>query len=147
MKFWRFYYRGTYYLTHPWEWVSDFYLSLKYAYQRSTRGWDDTVVWSIDYHISYYMPIWLRRLKETKQGIPLACFEKDDLFKTSISPDEERKAEEKWNEILDKMILGFEAAKKIDELDFESKSQHEELMEQFNLGMMLFQEYYFSLWD
>jgi len=80
---------------------------LKWAAQRVYRGWDDRVIWSIDMYLAKMLPIWLRKQKEQKLGIPPLVLHGDE-----IDIEESEKA---WNDILDKMIEGFEAALCINE--------------------------------
>jgi hypothetical protein len=140
--FWRFHYSLKYSLTHPWIWLREFYWSLKYAWQRAFRGWDDTVIWGIDYYLAEYIPIWLKALKETKRGTPAACFNDDELQGDAITPEAEERAIKHWNEILDKIIAGFEAAYQMEEW-----KHTDDLQAQFDEGFKLFHEYFFSLWD
>lgn len=157
----------------------DVYYKFVYAYQRVTRGWDDRAVWSIDWWLDDKMPAMLRKLKEDKHGIPMSTFEglptenndgythTDETFKI---------AEARWDAILDKMIAGFEASRRMQNLTYEEelgeyplrrpdgvtreswkKVQHdrhlasEVLRERdqkiFKEGMALFVEHYSSLWD
>ncbi len=80
---------------------------LKWAVQRVFRGWDDRVIWNIDMYLARMMPVWLRQLKAQK-GFPPLVFHGDDV--------DIEESEKMWNEILDKMIEGFEAAQHIDDL-------------------------------
>lgn len=82
---------------------------LKWAWQRLTRGWDDRVIWSIHSYLARMTPIWLRELKARKRGIPISMFDDpNDASDASIEA-----AAKRWDEILDDMIAGFEAAKQI----------------------------------
>jgi len=108
--------------------LEELFRHLKWAWQRAYRGWDDTVVWSIDYYLAQYMPIWLRKLKEDKKGIPIGL------------------TEEEWSVILYKITTGFEVAYKIIEMDYDGHGQ-EIAYKKFEEGMDLFKEYFFSLWD
>jgi len=129
-----------YVLTHPWVLVKESAHRIKWAWQRVFRGWDDRVVWGIDYYLSKHMPIWLRTLRDKKQGIP-ASF---------LGPDNDLdKAEERWDAALDAMIDGFDAAREIQDLGY--SPLHEEvlatLQDRFARGFQVFKENYFSLWD
>ena len=156
------------------DWLLDFRDSIwrpvKWAWQRLTRGWDDRIIWSIDYYLARMLPIWLSCLKEVQHGYP-------DQFEDS----------RKWNEILDVIIGGFESAKQIQDHSFSAwdllveqererygreldifnpedrvkmdiakeksgfwgklKAQENEALERFRQGMALFTEYFFDLWD
>ncbi len=90
---------------------------LKWAAQRVYRGWDDRVIWNIDMYLARMMPVWLRQLK-AQEGFPPLVFHGDDV------DDEE--SEKMWDEILDKMIEGFEAAQHIDDLPVWDELHEEE---------------------
>jgi len=121
-------YTPSYILLRPWKLLEELFRHLKWAWQRVYRGWDDTVVWSIDYYLAQYMPIWLRKLKEDKKGIPIGM------------------SEEEWDIVLYKITTGFEVAYKIIEMDYDEHGQ-EIAYKKFEEGMDLFKEYFFSLWD
>ncbi len=149
---------------------------IKWAWQRLTRGWDDRVVWAIDIYLARMLPIWLQALKKDKMGVPA------NLCTKSVED-----GERVWNDILDTIINGFLAAKRITELDFpifedlreleeerygrllipwdeedvkkldplneeldvrnKLMQQQSEAQEEFEAGMVLFQDYFFSLWS
>jgi hypothetical protein len=119
MDFWRFTHSKRYYLTYPWEWIGDAYRALKYAYQRAVRGWDDSIIWSIDYYLSTMMPIWLREIKKYKISTPIL----DDIHAMPYDPDnpddEEywNTAHKVWDTYLTLMIEGFESAKMLADSD------------------------------
>ena len=192
-----FSYTTKYYLTHPWEFLKDLHRTIKYAWQRIHRGWDETAVWSIDYWLCDIMPDMLQELKETKSGIPIACF--DDPYDPHHSDEEQEKASARFDYYLDEMIEGFRAALRIqnhdqpivnelydtfderypgeDSLIFERESedgktllkatthpgikeikkelnydvvreqQEKEDWKKFHRGMILFHQWFFSLWD
>lgn len=112
---------------------------IRWAWQRLTRGWDDRVIWSIDYHLAEMMPQWLRVLKVKKQGIPGGMF--DDPF-TDLTPEMEAAAVEKWRGVLNEMIAGFEAAKRI--IDYDEWKDDRRLV---NRALRLLAKHYFDLWD
>ncbi len=87
----------------------DAFRKLRWAIQRVFRGWDDRVIWSIDMYLARMMPVWLRQLKSQKHGVPPLVFHGDDV--------DLEESEKLWEEILDEMIEGFEAARRIHELD------------------------------
>jgi hypothetical protein len=124
--------------------------NIKWGYQRLTRKWDDRVIWSIDFYLSEMIPIWIKELKDKKHGIPCVCFDESDWNneKNDYKDGAEIKAQTKWDEILDKIIEGFEAQKKIeDEGLWEKDPEFNELNKKFNEGFDLLKEYYTDLWD
>lgn len=141
----------------------DIYRYFKRGIQRWNRGWSDEDVWCVNYFLSSIIPPMLKRLKETKHGLPTWTEEKT-----------EEQAQKEWDEILDNIIWTFEVSKKITENDlayFEKWTQkkadeynkiwigweyeHEPKpramtkaeCERYNEGWKLFKKFYFNLWD
>ena len=84
----------------------DTYRYFKRGIQRWNRGWSDEDVWSVNSFLSEIIPPMLKRLKETKHGIPCVV----DKMETD---KEMKEAEKQWDEILDTIIWTFETSKKI----------------------------------
>lgn len=133
--------------------VEIFYYYPKSLLQRAFRGWADRDIWSLDSHLLIILPQMIEHLKKHSHGYPGV---------------DEASTPEKWNNILDQMIEGFEAGKKVlddDYVDqiqpkwFENgekltsetlqKSMEENLKDQdlFHERMKLFDRWFFSLWD
>ncbi len=97
--------------------------SIRYFFQRWTRGWDDSDLWSLDQTISEFILPRLKEFKRTLHGYP------GDM------------TEEEWNQILDKMIIAFELGSKgfwdVNEEDFTIAKE----------GLDLFAKHFFELWD
>ena len=124
------YYDCTYRL---WSKITDMKYEVKWAWQRVFRGYDDTAYWGL---YSYTTDIILPVLKDYrgggKVGVPaMICREKESL----------EKSQERWKNILDKMILSFTHIKK-DELNQDSKVEKE-----IQDGLKLFAKYFRTLWD
>jgi hypothetical protein len=83
---------------------------VKWFLQRGRKGWADCDIWSLDNYLSCWLPDALRRLKETKHGIPSGMFEAEDCD-VDGNPSEAgmERGETRWDAIMDKMIAGFEA--------------------------------------
>jgi hypothetical protein len=124
---------------------------IKYAYQRVSRGWDDTAVWSIDWYLSKLIPQLVKRLKDNKIGYPMEMYEGMtplDEGGWTYSKEDDEAAAQKWQGILQTIIDGFEASKRIQEEHLWSKSpEYAELDAKFEKGFELFHKYYFNLWD
>jgi len=194
-----FSYTTKHYLTHPWVFFHDLRRAIRYAWQRIHRGWDETAIWSIDYWLCEIMPDMLQQLKETKHGVPIACF--DDPYDPmgDYSEEEHQKASARFDSYLDEMAEGFRAALRIQnhtqpvveelydifherypgesvfifdrereedetflksithpgleeiekELNYDvvRKQQETEDWKKFHRGMILFHQWFFSLWD
>jgi len=121
---------------------------IKWFWQRGTRGWADSDVWSIDWFLCDIMPPMLKQLKKNKMGYPCGTSQK------------------KWEKILDDIAYMFETAHEIQDMQAvfpekkkatESMNQHrkkykikvltKEEFARYNKGWKLFQEYFYSLWD
>jgi hypothetical protein len=150
---------------------------VKWFLQRGKKGWSDRDIWSLDNYLSGWLPDALRRLKETKHGIPSGMFEAEDCDADG-NPSEAgmERGEARWDAIMDKMIAGFEADKRrqsglyeeqlgpyplyrpegVSREDWEIAKaarfeQSQELArldeEVFKQGMALFSLHWQSLWD
>jgi hypothetical protein len=155
----------------------DNYREVKFAYQRVVRGWDDRAVWSIDYWLDDKMPAMLRKLKEDKHGVPMQMFDGLPMNDEGYHSEPEMDiASARWDAVLDKMIAGFEASRRVKDGTYEEelgpyplyrpkgmpkdewkKIGHDHFLKSqelakrdeaiFKEGMALFAEHYWSLWD
>lgn len=147
-KYWRGYFKIP----------EELYYWLKYSIQRAFRGYADCDVWNVDGYLCEIMPSMIKQLKEKTHGYP-----------SHLSSPEE------WETILNKIILGFEAGKKLintdnwalneeckittssNKVDFTNPWTKEQIehfknldridSKNFDEGMKLFAEHFFSLWD
>ena len=121
--------------------IRDIRLGIKSFFQRGIRGYANSDVWGL---CDYYLDIFiggLSHLKENLSGYP-----------TNLT-------EEKWNEILQEMIDGFERVKYLDheedwgedisEKDYVDKwkEAQKEKDKVFKDTMKLFTKWFFALWD
>jgi hypothetical protein len=97
----------------------DIYREIKWFIQRGRRGWADRDAWGLDHYLSGWMPDALRRIKKYKMGVPSCMFSQEEheyVHEDGCSyPPEDamKRAEKQWDEVLDKMIAGFEAHQRI----------------------------------
>jgi hypothetical protein len=145
-------YRPSYSITHPWVIIDYVFRKIKHAFQRAFRGWDDTVIWSIDYYLSDMLPVWLRELKNNKTGVPSIFFKENDNIvheNGSVFPTDETMAvrRKEWEEVLDKIIIGFESYNAREEYKFETKEEEAELTRKFEEGFDLLHKYWGCFWD
>jgi len=145
-------YRGSYALTHPWVIVEYGFRQLKYGWQRLFNGYDERIPWSIDYYLDRMLPLWIERLKETKQGVPMCMFKDEDFIPDSPNSEmvegalEKREAE--FDAILQQIADGFRMHTRILDYEFEYGSDEErEARQIFNTAFYLFMKHYESLWD
>ena len=62
MNVFRWEYRKSYYLTHPWRFFRDLGYNLKHAWQRATKGYCDTDTYNVDYWLLHTLPNMLREV-------------------------------------------------------------------------------------
>ena len=124
--------------------LKDLYYKIKYFIQRGKRGYADCDIWDLDYYICNIMIQTLIHLKTIADGCP------PELFDSNATNQSWR-----WDKILDGIIEGFEAGKKIIEektiFDIENiedyQKEYKLLLKKFNKGMELLKQYFFYLWD
>jgi hypothetical protein len=104
--------------------LSLFIRSLRFFFQRLTRGWDDSQTWNLDARFSEYMLPRLRRFREIHCAYP--C---------ELTPEE-------WNAILDKMIFAMEWLS----TDMLEREETVEMWNKVQEGMELFGKFFTSLW-
>lgn len=130
-------------ITHPWKILEEFGLQTKWAWQRVFRGWDDRVIWSIDFYLSDKIPQWMERLKKTKNGIPMMMFKREDDW---TNDETSEKREKEYDLILDKIIFGFREYHRMHE-DILSEEEETKAKKEFNEAFDLFREYFETFWD
>lgn len=144
-------FRPSYILFRPFLIISESADRIKYACQRVYRGWDDTVVWSIDTWLDDIMPQLLQRLIETKHGTPFMYFPNNYGGSGEYDDEIEKKASRDYENDLRLIIRGFNASKEMDDLVFLNREQFEsktkELQQEFEMGMYLLIKLYKTLWD
>jgi len=140
-------YRASYSLSHPWKILEYIFDEIKYAYQRIFKGYDERIVWSIDFYLAKMIPLWVRDLEKTKHGVPMDMFDSNNL-KESHNPDNDEMeiAQEKFNNILEQIAIGFECYEEFHNAISSSK-EYKELELKFNNGFELFKKHFSSLWD
>jgi hypothetical protein len=143
-------YRGSYALTHPWKIAEYMYYECKYALQRIFKNWDDTVIWSIDYYLDKYLPVWLEELIKNKQGCPMMMFQDGDFEEDghTIKDGVLEVRQKEYFVILQKIADGFRIHRKIGDLDFGYDTPEEkEAQKQFDEAFELFHKFYETFWD
>lgn len=138
-----FSYNAAHALSHPWIIIEGICNEIKWAWQRVFRGWDDRVVWSLDMFLIPKIPIWLRKLKRDKLGIPMCVFldEEWDQKTGKFVDGAEELAALRYNKVLDEIIEGCEI---YDDGDFFNRPDDKK---RFDRAMQLFIEYLGTFWD
>jgi hypothetical protein len=115
---------------------------VKWFWQRGSRGYADCDVWGIDWYLAELIPSMLEGLKNGS-GYPSSLHNQIE-----------------WNNILDKMIKGFAAARSLQSMDFMDdekgdiindpklwKKRERKQYKVFKRGMRYFTYYFLNLWD
>lgn len=132
----------------PWKIIEEIGHQIKWAWQRVFRGWDDRVIWDIGTYLSRNMPIWIERLKDDKQGIPIDMFDglpHDENY--GYSPEDTEVALKRWDDVLTKIGVGFVTANLIGDYHLYNTDDYDAAMKIYNEGMDAFRDHFFSLWD
>lgn len=98
---------------------------LKHAWQRAVRGFDDSETWSLNTTFAQWFAPRLRRFKEVTIAYPAYC---NDM--------------EEWQEILQKMLDGFEMMADGDTYFTFDEQAHEKMQHSVDL----FYQHFHSLW-
>jgi hypothetical protein len=145
-------YRASYSIARPWLIVEEWGRQVGWAWQRVFRGWDDRVIWSIDWHIAEMLPIWIRELKKDKCGIPSMFFKDGDDYVdpdgvVDIKPEAMERAKKEWDSVMESVAIGFESYLAREEYKFETKEEELELTKKFEKGFELWGKYFGAFWD
>jgi hypothetical protein len=105
-------------------WYRNLKRKMRYWWQRRTRGWDDSVTWSLDAEIARFVAPRLKRFKELNNGHP--C----DM------------TAEQWDEIIDKIIWTMEFCGSEESCCNPDTSLYERADE----GLKLFGQWFRHLW-
>ena len=97
--------------------------SVRFWWQRRTRGFDDSATWSLDSTVSEFVLPRLRRFKAVNIAHP-----------GSLTPEE-------WDQMLDKMIAAFEFG-----ASEERWAANQAAYDAHQEGLDLFARYFWDLW-
>lgn len=78
--------------------------TLRFWWQRRTRGWDDSETWNLDATCGRWLAPRLRRFKELTNGVPVEYFK----FENDEQRTTTEEADGRWHKDLDTMIAVFE---------------------------------------
>jgi len=120
-------------------WFRDAHYSIKWAFQRLFRGYDDRWKWGLNFAFSDVAVECLESMISNNHSYPITC-----------------KNESEWIEILTCIKEGFEAFQLIANRDYiykekgkvkVNKMKLRELQEKQKMGLELFAQHYGNLWD
>jgi len=111
---------------------------IKGFYQRGKRGYADSDIWDFDMYLCRIIPPALRILIDKSTGCP------PDLYDEGAEGNECHR----WEEALEMMAQGFEAARYIRDSDCVSTDKdYQDTMTRMYTGLELFKKYFFHLGD
>jgi hypothetical protein len=130
----------------------------KAKWQRSTRGWADCDVWSIDSWFQHVMPGMLRRLANNKMGCPMEMFSEEEIEKMNHGDSkdiDDEAAHQKWFNILHRMADDLDAHNEFwnnyesyGYLSTQAFSKAEQKAQERVLrGVDSFRKWFYALWD
>ena len=104
--------------------------TLRFFWQRRTRGWDDSVTWNLDQEVASFLAPRLRRFIELNNGFPNGS------------------TEEEWDEELEEMCWGAEwyAENAYEHPSIEEAEKFDEDMRRAQKGLLLVMERLRGLW-
>ena len=116
--------------------------SIRFWWQRRTRGWDDSETWSLEHSLAKLIAPRLKRFKELNNGVPgYLC---PGGGSTTNYGNKIDKAAAKWDAMLDDMIFAFEFVADEDKY-FTAKPDSPE-WKRVEKGLTLFRKNFHSLW-
>jgi len=114
--------------------------AIRLWWQRRTRGWDDSDLWSLDHTHAKWIAPRLRRFKQVTYALPSSLLYPDGTGE-SIGTEA---AAATWNKVLDDMIYAFEFVADEDRF-FGTDPNHPDWARVAH-GLELFARYYNCLW-
>ena len=115
--------------------LTDTRFKIRMFLQRLFRGYADCEVWSFYDYLSKYAIPRLKKLQKIRHGYPASL--QDDNY--SEDDHYSKIADQRWHDILSKIILAFELIANEDKDEADDARVKE--------GLDLFREYFFALWD
>ena len=125
-------------------------LELKWAWQRATRKYDESMVWSFSYWMSEVMPKILQELIDMDNiGISMAFFPEHVLSRPDghISDDEHDYAYNLMMDTFKAMRDGFKASRALLDYEWKDEEHLHALQEREQEALELFAKYYHSIGD
>ena len=126
---------------------------MTFWWQRRTRGFDDSDMWSLDYTLCKFLAPRLRALAETVHGFPTELLYGEGVDATALTafdalPEAEQKlrsdqAFAEWKAIIGKMARAMELWVET-QMYLEPGTPEEQ---EWKEGFELFHKYLFALWD
>ena len=138
-------YNYAYYLIHPWKYFIELFDNAKWFIQRGSRGYADCDVWSIDWHLTEYMPRALRDLRDQVHGTPI--IDTGRILDQNDFNDIDTLTIEEWRATLERLAQTFEEARKLQDMQYDKLEDITAARDRVKKGLDMFNEYFFNLWD
>ena len=158
MSFKTFYYFFSYRL---WQIFNKYKYDIKWGCQRMFRSYDDPMVFNYWNAMARLNVKLLKHLKRTKSGYPIILLNKKEEKEWKLYWDTDKKqpyinCKKNWEEIMNRMILGWESILKEDMVHIKTKGKYDRvkseiekkrLLKLFEKGMISYIKWYRCLWD
>jgi len=102
---------------------------IKWFIQRGRRGYADCDTWSLDSYLLSWLPEAIGQIKKATMANPAGITYKE------------------WIAILNKMINGFKAGRKLEDYNNWGVKEYQSLMGKLQESLKLFAKYFIHLWD
>ena len=119
-----------------------YYRPVKFLWQRLTRGWDDSALWSLDYTVIKFVYPLLKAFRELPPS-------GTSFHPTEVYPEGHDQAgnprpltTEEWDSILGEILAGFKLV-----MDEDCYPLVPDKHAQLEKSMDLFRRWFFALWD
>lgn len=126
---------------YPWRYIRNwghnfkqFFINIKWAFQRATRGYCDFDLWDLDYFYTKLFIDTLKNFSEKNQGIPNAFYNKDD----------EQASVNAWSDYIMDMREDF--VKTLEALEADTPEEWEEKSASIDDGLNKLKKVYYDLW-
>jgi hypothetical protein len=130
--------------------------AVRFWFQRRTRGFDDSELWSLDHTILAFALPRLRRFREISHSFPADFFDTHPCERWRLSGEDAKKetdqGHERWLSTIKKMERAIELHLEHDGVFLVRNeagrwTECKELKAEFDEGWDLFCKYFFNLWD
>lgn len=136
-------YNYWHYVRKPWEYFECLYRTLRWFYQRGTKGYCERDVWSLDCHLTSYMGNALRDLAGQVQGTPII-----DTGRVFTDPNDcDTFTIEEWKATILYLAETFDIGRSMEDFKYLTTDDYQNAKKRFDHGMAMFSEYFFYLWD
>ena len=125
--------------------IFDLFREIKLAYQRITKGYDDSMVGDIDFYLMRIIPTLIIELKSKNPALSQELFDGLEMNEHyGYSEENEKIARERYYVILDTISNGFKAYETI-MYKYNTEDNEDELKKKFDEGFILFHKWFHTL--